>query len=333
MKNDKSLVINFEYLRDLNSFPLKQEEGGDANPQPGKCNNFEHRRHGGEPIYIMQHHTVGDLTSTIKTFTEGKETSAHFVIDRDGTIYGLVDPVYRAYHAGGGHLNEGSKLYPKSLEALKKNDMNSVSIGIENVNKGNEPYTEAQMRANASLCQYLSEKFPSINPNLMLGHSDWAIGRKIDPSPYFPWKAFANAKEEFKEQGVTKNFGIFPKKEGLELQRDSEVSLSYEAYRKNQVSEEGIHSIQEKLRLYGYDIPKVELGVVGPQTQKAILSFRIHFSGSKIVSDPVQKSAWDDLCRHDSYGARSLLSQFDKNELACLGDVLEQFPDTASSIL
>ena len=48
-----------------------------------------------------------------------------------------------------------------------KNFTNSWSIGIKNINSGNEEYTFEQIKV--LLCDFLCDKYPSIKPDLMLG--------------------------------------------------------------------------------------------------------------------------------------------------------------------
>lgn len=137
------------------------------------------------------------------------------------------------YHARSGSLAEGSKLNPYSK--VPKNDMNSWSIGIENVNNGNEHYTEKQIRSNVALCAELSHQHKTINPKLMLGHSDWSPGRKIDPNPYFPWAQFANAQDEpsFNALNIDINFGIYPRKKDLILSLNPNIVVSFKTKKKN----------------------------------------------------------------------------------------------------
>lgn len=72
--------------------------------------------------------------------------SSHYLIDRDGTVYQMVDESKRAWHAGVG-----------SWRGL--DDVNSRSIGIEIVNIGlddegkREPFPDAQIDSVIALCQ------------------------------------------------------------------------------------------------------------------------------------------------------------------------------------
>ena len=79
--------------------------------------------------------------------------SAHFLVDRDGTIYRLMPENWMARHVIG---------------------LNYNSIGIENVGgKGNkkDDLTPAQLRANIALVAYLKGKYPSIE--YLIGHHEY----------------------------------------------------------------------------------------------------------------------------------------------------------------
>ncbi|WP_457747126.1 glycoside hydrolase family 3 N-terminal domain-containing protein [Sulfurimonas sp.] len=79
--------------------------------------------------------------------------SAHFLIDRDGTIYQLMPDNWMARHVIG---------------------LNYSSIGIENVggeeNK-KEDLTSEQVKANIALINYLKEKYPTIE--YLVGHYEY----------------------------------------------------------------------------------------------------------------------------------------------------------------
>jgi N-acetylmuramoyl-L-alanine amidase len=91
--------------------------------------------------------------------------SAHFLVERDGTIYRLVPETVVARHVIG---------------------LNDVAIGIENVGGGAEhPLTDAQVQANAALVRYLAGRF---RIKYLLGHSEYQelegtrFFRELDPT-------------------------------------------------------------------------------------------------------------------------------------------------------
>jgi N-acetyl-anhydromuramyl-L-alanine amidase AmpD len=85
--------------------------------------------------------------------------SAHFLVDRDGTIYQLMPENWMARHCIG---------------------LNHVAIGIENVGEGQKfPLTEAQAKADAALVRYLAAKYPITH---LIGHMEY---RSMEGTPLF----------------------------------------------------------------------------------------------------------------------------------------------------
>ena len=106
-----------------------------------------------------------------------REVSAHYLIGRDGAVFELVDPKMRAWHAGAG-------------EWRGRSDVNSRSIGIELDNDGLSPFSASLMASLDPLLATLLADF-DIGPEGVIGHSDMAPGRKIDPGRRFDWKRLA----------------------------------------------------------------------------------------------------------------------------------------------
>lgn len=101
------------------------------------------------------------------------EVSAHYVIARTGEVVPLVAEEMRAWHAGVGSWKG-------------QDDINSRSIGIELDNDGTSPFSEPLMHALETLMPQIMDRWdiPAIG---VIGHSDMAPGRKIDPGPKFDW--------------------------------------------------------------------------------------------------------------------------------------------------
>ena len=105
------------------------------------------------------------------------QVSAHYLIAEDGEVIALVPEAERAWHAGAGQWGEIT-------------DVNSRSIGIELANTGFTPFAAAQMDALTSLLQGIMTRW-AIRPERVIGHSDMAPGRKIDPGVRFDWRRLA----------------------------------------------------------------------------------------------------------------------------------------------
>jgi len=148
--------------------------------------NFDERT-GGAPDMILLHYTgMHTAEAALERLCDpAAKVSAHYVITEDGTLHALVPEDKRAWHAGMSYW-------------AGERDINSRSIGIELVNGGHEfgyaPFPEAQIAALITLCRNISARY-TIPPARVLGHSDVAPRRKLDPGHLFPWKTLA-------EQGI-----------------------------------------------------------------------------------------------------------------------------------
>lgn len=153
-------------------FPAGQAKGAIAAPSP----NHDSRR----PNYVILHHTTNrSVDRALATLTSPqREVSSHYLIGRDGRLYQLVDEERRAWHAGESYWRGNT-------------DLNSASIGIELDNTGSEPFPEAQILRLLDLLRDLQERY-RIPANNVLGHSDVAPRRKVDPSRHFPWQRLAS---------------------------------------------------------------------------------------------------------------------------------------------
>jgi N-acetylmuramoyl-L-alanine amidase len=110
------------------------------------------------------------------------KVSAHYTIDRDGTVYVHVDEARRAWHAGVSYW-AGAR------------DVNARSVGIELVNPGHEfgyePFAAEQIEVLIDLAGEIMQRH-CILPARVVGHSDVAPARKTDPGELFPWAQLAD---------------------------------------------------------------------------------------------------------------------------------------------
>ncbi|MEO4048008.1 N-acetylmuramoyl-L-alanine amidase [Pseudomonas sp. CAU 1711] len=138
--------------------------------------------------YIVLHYTSTGMARSLALLTQG-EVSAHYLIgDAPAKVYRLVDEDRRAWHAG-------------ESEWQGRTWLNASSIGIELVNQGYfdgpqgrywQPYGEAQMQALIALLKDLVKRH-GLPIDSIVGHSDIAPQRKVDPGPLFPWRRLAEA--------------------------------------------------------------------------------------------------------------------------------------------
>lgn len=217
--------------------------------------------------YIIIHFTEVELTKAIDLLTTKKGgVSCHYLINKNGDIDQLVDEKNIALHAG---------------RSSWKNDheINDTSIGIEIDNSGSEKFTQSQMNSVIGICKELSSKYNIPRENI-LGHSDIAPSRKIDPGIYFDWKlllednlGMAFSKPTDVSSNIMHNFG----------------------YVGNQIAK-----LQTKLSKLGYRI--YVTGVFDQQTNEVVRAFQSHFcpevilekGGIEFYNNPDSIFVWDE---------------------------------------
>jgi len=156
--------------------------------------NFNSKKRGSNNIASIIIHYTGmqsERESIERLTSSSSKVSCHYLINRSGKVFRLVEDKNMAWHAG------------KSMWGKYKN-LNKNSIGIELVNKGHrygyQAFTKIQIKRLVELCKYLKRKY-RIKNKLILGHSDIAPLRKIDPGEKFPWSYLSS-----------KGVGIYPAK-------------------------------------------------------------------------------------------------------------------------
>ncbi len=111
------------------------------------------------------------------------QVSAHYFIDQEGAVFRLVAEEQRAWHAGVSFWRGVT-------------DLNSTSIGIELCNPGHEwgyrPYPAPQISALIALLADIVRRH-RLPATSLVGHSDIAPSRKVDPGELFPWRTLARA--------------------------------------------------------------------------------------------------------------------------------------------
>lgn len=155
---------------------------------PSINDSFSARSQSSRVQYIVLHYTSTDLAHSLALLTQG-EVSSHYLIDANPpTIYRLVDEDRRAWHAGDSAWQGRTWL-------------NASTLGIELVNQGYaegpngrawQPYSEAQIAALIELLKDLVQRH-QLPLDSIIGHSDIAPQRKVDPGPLFPWRRLAEA--------------------------------------------------------------------------------------------------------------------------------------------
>lgn len=116
---------------------------------------------------VVMHFTQASLDGTVRQFLDPRtEVSAHYVIDRDGTILQMVADDDKAWHA--------------------KRVMNPRSIGIEHVAEPHQALSPEQEAASVVLLGWLMDRY-RIPPRAIFGHRFTPLneGRTDCPSGLF----------------------------------------------------------------------------------------------------------------------------------------------------
>lgn len=135
---------------------------------------------------VVLHYTeMTDAETALARLTDpGAKVSAHYLISEAGEVIQLVDEDKRAWHAGQSFWRG----HP---------DVNSASIGIELDHPGHafgyREFAEAQFQALVPLLARIVKQYSIPRANVV-GHSDVAPARKIDPGELFPWDRLAEYK-------------------------------------------------------------------------------------------------------------------------------------------
>lgn len=220
--------------------------------------NFDDR--GGQPVDMLVLHYT-DMLSTDAAIAQlcdpAARVSAHYVVSEAGEVATLVEESQRAWHAGEsswrGHAN-----------------VNARSIGIEIANPGHShgyvPFPAVQMQAVTALCQEIIARH-AIPPRNVVGHSDVAFLRKMDPGELFDWPGLARA-------GV----GVFP--------FEAQPMVGSDLVRGDNGKK--VIRLQTALANWGYGL-KLD-GDYGAKTEQCVIAFQRHYRPADI------RGVWDDEC-------------------------------------
>uniref|UniRef100_A0A914VWF9 N-acetylmuramoyl-L-alanine amidase n=1 Tax=Plectus sambesii TaxID=2011161 RepID=A0A914VWF9_9BILA len=195
---------------------------------------------------LVLHHTVDPTVQATYDALNNRHLSVHYIAAKNGTIYQLVDEANRAWHAGTGTWGSYT-------------NMNDISIGIEIVNTGDEPFPTVQENAVAELSAQIVKRW-KILPKNIVAHADFQEYDKTDVSGYFDFKLFYAALD------------MYP---GLYTTKLSESDQKKVLYQASTTYSAAVKSIQERLQKYGYYLTAD--GIFGSATQLVVEAFNRHY--------------------------------------------------------
>ena len=143
--------------------------------------NFDLKKRNKKKIkYLIYHYTgmKNDKLAIRKLTSFKSNVSCHYYITKSGKLIQMVPDLYIAWHAGESYWGNDKSI-------------NYNSIGIEISNPGHgygyRNFSDKQIKCLIRISKLIIKKY-NIDKNKILGHSDIAPLRKIDPGEKFPWK-------------------------------------------------------------------------------------------------------------------------------------------------
>ena len=252
---------------------------------------------------VVIHHTTADFQDSLDILTKrsGNPVSSHYLVPEPGDpsyskndlkLYSLVNEEARAWHAGSSYW-------------AGKTSLNDMSIGIELVNQtycrkseeaippeaiDQEParicfypdFAEPQLEILLDLLKGILARHTEVKPTHIIGHSDIAPQRKIDPGPRFPWQRLHRL-----------GYGAW--------YDDDTVVKYWESFRKEMPP---VLMLQTALHTYGYGI---ELsGEHDKQSRNVVRAFQMHFLPWQVTGEFSVETAATLFALLDKYYASKL---------------------------
>lgn len=221
--------------------------------------------------FLILHYTDEDNAGSLLALTSPeRQVSAHYLVPAGShqqpyPILQLVPDEQRAWHAGVSRWRGTPSL-------------NATSLGIEIVNGGYaekeaglpldqrhwQPFEAAQLAAVGALARDLVTRY-HLRPTHVLGHSDVAPERKVDPGPLFPWQRLHD------EFGV----GAWPDEARVQAWLAAPFPRSAGPW-------------QQALARYGYGVEQT--GEWDSMTHQVLRAFQLHFRPARYDGEPDQES-------------------------------------------
>ena len=160
-----------------------------------KSPNFNDRKSNNIEIIVIHYTALSSISNSLKHLCSKKnKVSSHYLVSQEGKIYSLVSEKKRAWHAGQSYWRGNT-------------DINSISIGIELDYSLSDTNNKFSLKLNSALIFLLKRllKKYKIRTENVLGHSDIAPYRKIDPGKHFPWQMLENKKLSYSLQFINRS--------------------------------------------------------------------------------------------------------------------------------
>lgn len=211
-------------------------------------------------------------------------------------VFELVPESQRAWHAGRSYwagrrgLNDQSigieivnkvhcvqvePVFPQELDPLVEPAfLEENNPDAENADGDEQPqdlcffpdFAESQISVLIELLRDIHKRHPHLDPTNIVGHSDIAPARKVDPGPRFPWQRLYRL-----------GFGAW--------YDDATVTRYWKKFITTPLP---LVNIQRALHAYGYELE--ETGILDEQTRNVLRAFQMHFRPSAVTRKPTPES-------------------------------------------
>lgn len=158
--------------------------------------------------FLVLHFTQINAEETLANFLKPNSVSAHYTITDAYDVWQHVLESQAAHHGGVSHWRGRDNLNNRSIgieivhPGYKWHDrmLDDDTVTLPGMHEAWYPYNMKQLELLIPLVRQITERH-NIKPFNIIGHSDIAPDRKIDPGPLFPWQWLAE------EHGI----GLWPK--------------------------------------------------------------------------------------------------------------------------
>lgn len=236
---------------------------------------------------VVIHHTAEGFESSVDLLTKpsSNPVSSHYLIPetKDESlspdklkVFQLVPETGRAWHAGRSYWRGKVGLNDQSIGIELVNESychnyNAIDYDLTNTNPEESlcfypDFSEPQIMLLLDLLKGILKRHPDIKPVNIVGHSDIATSRKVDPGPRFPWQKLYQF-----------GFGAW--------YDDATLIKYWERFIDAPIP---LITLQKALHIYGYNIQ--ETGEMDEQTRQVLRAFQMHFSPSMVTHEPTLES-------------------------------------------
>jgi N-acetylmuramoyl-L-alanine amidase len=298
-----SLILNTDsdFKSQLNPLEIHGRQGVGLKPFSNPLrNHWDERQLGADIKFLIIHSTKLSVKGVLEKFTSTDSenpVSSHYILPEldeieAGFIVQVVPEEKKAWHAGKSAWEDVEWLNPFSIgiELLNPTVLPEKSFAVDTLWV---PFQDNQIDVLGCLAKSIVQKY-KISPLRILGHSDIAPTRKLDPGPLFPW---------------AKLFYGYAVGAWLQEEEISNPEIIKERYNPQVPlpGKDALPRFVECLKAIGYVLSSDHVG--GDQFLSVVRAFKAHFSRNQDL-EGFYSPAIEEI---DVYWAWALAAKYGKN--------------------